>query len=365
MILIGVCTRPAKLVSQTRRLAQHIQRYSLSFEARRERFSQTRETKSHSPPLRITHCALPQRRTRMSTSVRSAANYEASSLWADVLKAYDHAEQVGASSKTDTTTELVTDESSKVQFVVRVASKLKDKPKGPPKAAGKPKEWRNPFLPYEEDLFVRQLCSGQHVLLLNKFNVVPHHLLVVTAEFQEQTDPLNAGDFECVWEVLAGMPGMGGLAFFNCGDASGHSQPHKHIQVVPLPLDEEQEKPSPFHNLIMAGPPGVPFKMPGIDFEHSCIQLPEDGVTGEFLQDAYSTLMKGVIDVSDSYNMVMTREWMMLVPRRQERSSSGVVAVNALGFAGTLLVRSSDEVAEVRAQGPMAILKEVGVPLAK
>ena len=27
------------------------------------------------------------------------------------------------------------------------------------------------------------------------------------------------------------MPG-GGLAFFNCGDQSGASQPHKHIQVT-------------------------------------------------------------------------------------------------------------------------------------
>lgn len=32
------------------------------------------------------------------------------------------------------------------------------------------------------------------------------------------------------------MP-RGGLAFYNCGPASGASQPHKHVQVVPLPLD--------------------------------------------------------------------------------------------------------------------------------
>jgi len=31
------------------------------------------------------------------------------------------------------------------------------------------------------------------------------------------------------------MPG-GGLAYFNCGAHSGASQPHKHTQVVPLPL---------------------------------------------------------------------------------------------------------------------------------
>ena len=35
----------------------------------------------------------------------------------------------------------------------------------------KPKEWVNPFLPYEEALWVAHL-SPTHTLLLNKFNVV-------------------------------------------------------------------------------------------------------------------------------------------------------------------------------------------------
>ena len=28
----------------------------------------------------------------------------------------------------------------------------------------------------------------------------------------------------------------GGLAYFNCGEEAGASQPHKHTQIVPLPL---------------------------------------------------------------------------------------------------------------------------------
>lgn len=31
------------------------------------------------------------------------------------------------------------------------------------------------------------------------------------------------------------MP-RGGVAFYNCGEFSGRSQPHKHLQVVPLPF---------------------------------------------------------------------------------------------------------------------------------
>jgi hypothetical protein len=30
-----------------------------------------------------------------------------------------------------------------------------------------------------------------------------------------------------------GLTLTGGLAFYNCGPASGRSQPHKHLQVVP------------------------------------------------------------------------------------------------------------------------------------
>lgn len=64
----------------------------------------------------------------------------------------------------------------------------------------KQKEWRNPFLPYEEDLWVSHL-SDTHTLLLNKFNVVPHHLLVVTRQFESQQDPLNAADLDATLQV--------------------------------------------------------------------------------------------------------------------------------------------------------------------
>lgn len=34
------------------------------------------------------------------------------------------------------------------------------------------------------------------------------------------------------------MP-SGGVAFYNCGEHSGRSQPHKHLQVVPLPFADD------------------------------------------------------------------------------------------------------------------------------
>ena len=59
----------------------------------------------------------------------------------------------------------------------------------------------NPFLPYDPDLWVTHL-SDTHTLLLNKFNVVEHHLLVVTRQFESQLDPLNAADFAAIIKTL-------------------------------------------------------------------------------------------------------------------------------------------------------------------
>jgi len=60
---------------------------------------------------------------------------------------------------------------------------------------------RNPFLPYDEALWVAHL-SASHTLLLNKFNVVRHHLLVVTRAFEPQAAPLTAGDLGATWRVM-------------------------------------------------------------------------------------------------------------------------------------------------------------------
>lgn len=71
-----------------------------------------------------------------------------------------------------------------------------------PVGRGEPKErWVNPFLPYDDALWVTHL-SDTHTLLLNKFNIVPHHVLVVTRAFEQQSDLLKLEDFEAAWQVL-------------------------------------------------------------------------------------------------------------------------------------------------------------------
>ena len=74
-----------------------------------------------------------------------------------------------------------------------------------PMRSGQKKEQKNPFLPYEEALWVRHL-SSTHTVLLNKFNVVPHHLICVTREFEQQTQPLTAADLDTTWTAMQVMP---------------------------------------------------------------------------------------------------------------------------------------------------------------
>ncbi len=64
----------------------------------------------------------------------------------------------------------------------------------------------NPFLPYDPDLFVAQL-SPTHIALLNKFNVVDHHLVVVTRSFESQDALLTCEDCTALLICLAEIDG--------------------------------------------------------------------------------------------------------------------------------------------------------------
>ena len=66
---------------------------------------------------------------------------------------------------------------------------------------------------------------------------------------------------------------------------------------------------------------------------------------------------KDAIRQSAHYNLLLTRRWMLLVPRAAEFYKS--ISVNALGFAGSLFVRNEREMEIIRQQGPLEILTKV------
>ncbi|GIL48321.1 hypothetical protein Vafri_4603 [Volvox africanus] len=337
--------------------------------------------------------------TATVTATAATTTAAAASLWDNIVSVYNKAQVIGACSKTDTQVEVLRDLSLGIDFVLRVATALKAKPQGPPAsqpapgptAASSAPPWRNPFLPPEPELFVREL-DAEHSLVLNKFNVVQHHVLVITREFRSQAEPLNGGDLAATLEVLRAMP-SGGVAFYNCGPNSGRSQPHKHLQVVPLPFTDAQLPLAPVHHLVeeaaaaaAATAPLQPLHLRQLPYRCYAALLPPERPTPEQLESAFSDLLQlcypgyvfepspllregpprdaataaAVAAGSVSYNVLLTRSWMMLVPRSAERC--GPLALNSLAFAGTMLVRSDDELDYVRQTGPVEILRRIGEP---
>lgn len=64
-----------------------------------------------------------------------------------------------------------------------------------------------------------------------------------------------------------------------------------------------------------------------------------------------------------SYNVIITLDYIHLVPRTKERatlSGERSLSLNSLAFAGCLLVKSSEDLELVKARGPFELLKEVG-----
>ncbi|KAG0244394.1 hypothetical protein B0O80DRAFT_448981 [Mortierella sp. GBAus27b] len=254
-------------------------------------------------------------------------------------------------------------------------------------------EKKNPFLPHDPPLYVTDV-SDEHKILLNKFCITPRHFLVVTKDFQPQTDPLSPDDLMAVWHGLTSLSNSkDAVAFFNCGTQSGASQPHKHMQVIPL------DHPSPIARLVQetskaqqgkkANRPGDIFSVPFNCINH-VILLPNESNSDksqeDILVEAYITLMDAMLmsireyslqeglpeehqlpilttATTLAYNWLLTTEFMMIVPRRREHSEpvNGIsLNINSLGFAGMVLAKTSQELQLVKDKGVITLVSETG-----
>jgi ATP adenylyltransferase len=248
-------------------------------------------------------------------------------------------------------TELHTFERHGVRWIVRMAGEMVKKKKASTTPA------RNPFLPYEPEMFVAD-AGPHHVFLLNKFNVVDHHLVMVTRRFEHQRTLLTRSDFDALKMALDEIDG---LAFYNGGRAAGASQPHKHLQLVPH-VDPE---------------------VPGVPIEPLLGQLPFVSAH-EPLGDPYavyrSLLERVALDLRIAaaieveardpapegpgerqpfpYDLLMTRRWMLLVPRTLEASDG--IQINSLGYAGAFLAKTEDEKRRLESD-PLEVLGRAGV----
>jgi sulfate adenylyltransferase (ADP) / ATP adenylyltransferase len=183
--------------------------------------------------------------------------------------------------------------------------------------------------------------GDSHRLLFNKFNIYHKHLLVVTRQFESQKDRLTRKDL--VNGALA-CEALQGVLFFNGGDLSGSSQPHKHMQVLP---SEARELPifSEIYQYIQSRPEGPPkeiVRFDKFDFLHGIVAIrPTEPFQplGELLYEAYRLLYEELITknkekyalISD-YNVIACETYILMVIRKKERAFDQL-SVNSVGSA--------------------------------
>lgn len=115
---------------------------------------------------------------------------------------------------------------------------------------------------------------------------------MVTREFESQKERISRGDM-----LTAGLvcEALEGILFFNGGDLSGASQPHKHLQILPnqarqLPIFAEMLQ---WVRSLPAGGPDEVLRFEKFDFLHGVVAVrPCEPFEppGELLYRAYESL---------------------------------------------------------------------------
>ena len=213
----------------------------------------------------------------------------------------------------------------------------------------------DPFLyPFEPGIHICDL-GEDYRLLYNKFYVCKGHVLIVSKRFEEQTNPLTRRDFEVMQEVIGDL---NAVAFFNSGPESGYSQPHKHIQVIPL----EGLPIGLWRDVEEVREDGV-FTLPQFNFRHYFFKF-TPGAGPDTLFQAYSQLLKllGISTDQHSYNLILTSRWMLMV-LRDKALAFNRISINSLGFLGLILVKTNDDLELVNKTGPLSVIRDTACRL--
>ncbi|KAJ1822416.1 bifunctional AP-4-A phosphorylase/ADP sulfurylase [Coemansia sp. RSA 2671] len=249
-----------------------------------------------------------------------------------------------------------------VDFEVRYVPALAKRPNSKPSEKQARANFVNPFLPFDPRLHVAGIGST-HQLLLNKYCVAPNHLLITTSEFKQQGEPLTMSDFAAVTDTIGDLS-QAHIVFYNSGEESGASQPHKHLQLLPMP-DTMTTPPTVSIWLQSAPKEGQVCSSSDLPFANfGCRLAPDTALSPKGLHAAYSAALQRLLASygdSVSYNMVLTPLALVLFPRA--RSGWQGVSINSLGMAGLVLCKSIEEMDLVKSSGALGILSQVGFPL--
>lgn len=201
--------------------------------------------------------------------------------------------------------------------------------------------------------------------MLNKFCVYRPSLLLITSSYAPQSRALDARDVSAAWAALSRLSreaeegeddeeGVKLMVIYNCGAEAGSSQGHKHLQILPHPRTAEGRGGElfelfPSKALARAGGGDIVEDGQGAMHKHFILPLSRDA-DAESVVRVHERLLQrmrefvvgfdgsgggGHPSVDPPHNVVMTREWMCLIPRRRSGIDRGTPA-NALGMVGVV-----------------------------
>lgn len=183
-----------------------------------------------------------------------------------------------------------------------------------------------------------------------------------TTEYEKQKDDLDLDDLRATWTVLKHLAGEGQevMAIYNCGAEAGASQGHKHVQIFPRPTKEVFEL---WADTVETAEGRVATKT-AIPYKHALMRISKDA-TAEDVCDCYETLLAEIRPIleangTEDYNMVLVREWMLMIPRRHHGKNS--VEANAVGMMGMVWLKSQEEREGWTELGMTEHLRYLGVP---
>jgi sulfate adenylyltransferase (ADP) / ATP adenylyltransferase len=289
-----------------------------------------------------------------------------------------------------------------LQFQLRYCPALGKKPTDDKAPTPAKKVKFDPFEDPSDELLVARIPASNHKynLVLNKYPVIPNHFILATKANLPQTDLLDPEDLATTYACLRAWRDDHSsdptedndlFAFFNSGPDSGASQPHRHIQFLPvgdmkhgltaedaLPWQPLMKDLRVSHPLAARLPqtlrydPRLPFLMlntPLSDSLASPAKLYERYLfllrAARALSQNPSTAASGdaidlsSIDITDppgskhvnfSYNLALTLKHMAICPRRSEttdipglEAGKHQVALNGTVLGGTMMVKHPEE----------------------
>ena len=188
---------------------------------------------------------------------------------------------------------------------------------------------------------------------------------------EKQADPLTADELSLAYQIIQNHRKRKVIAFFNCGEESGASQKHKHIQFFPVADNE------PPIEVFLQGQNNYdqPSQLAQVPWAHFLVSIhpPEqsdklgDYFIGKFIQllDEMFNFKQGkeLDGAKASYNVLIMKNYIHVIPRSREAfelANGSKVSIGAINFAGITIVKQEEDLDEIKKAGITNVLLSVG-----